>query len=118
MHKYGVPIAVFVNLHSFLLEDDRKSIEKEFDLLSDRDYSGWEKNEKLAFFIDYCFIESTTKKCGSSPYDSRNLLTGETISHTASEASTVGGAATITKRTNKLDSGCLVPTEARSLFER
>ena len=104
-------MAVFIDLESFLLPQDRETIEKDYGLNFDKGRND-KKKEKLACFIDYFFIESTTKRCGSSPYESRNLITGEVISVAQSQDDVH------TKRTSKLDSGCLVPTEARQLFER
>ena len=119
VHKLGIPVAVFVNLDSFLLKEDKESIETDFNLLSVPGYN--DNNQKLALFIDYCFVESTTKRTGNNPDESRNLLTGETVmlnQEIACNSTTGDPVPSLGKQSNKLDAGCLVPTKTIPLFQR
>lgn len=124
IHRLGLPVAVFVCLDTFLLPQDREEFEKKFGIPAAQGIN----TDKLAFFVDYFFVDSTSRCRASNPTSCTNLFTGEMVGGTYHQtqnnvASDKTNNTNITpgkdaEKGNKLESGCLVSIEHRSIFKR
>lgn len=117
IHRLGLPVAVFVCLDTFLLPEDKERLESKFEL--GQHFGSDSASDKLVLFIDYFYIDSTSRQRGINPRTSLNLLTNTQTQNTKNTTmDTFPRDKNKINRKSKLEAGCLVSPDYRSMFER